>query len=417
MPAVVFISFRLKAQDGVSAEAEKRIGIFSKWGFETHRVAGYIPNPSENDHVLPELNHLDPRIESFTREIFHGGGRDRDSGRDRLEHELEQLVEDIASQLEPLLDDLAAGLLVCENVFSVPLNPPLTVALSRYLESRDTPCLAIHHELIWQNPDFSDCALSDRLDAYFPATLPQLRHVATSEGSRLQILRRTGLSTSCWRNCFDFDASRAADSFNAPLREDLGVGEHEVMFLQPTRAVERKSIGRSLRFAEEFAAASGREVRLVVTGPCDEGYRERFEHLCSSSQVGVVHAPEWAGSRREDPAAASPYDIHDLYARCDMVTYPSSREGFGNPVLESVVHRKPLLVSGYPVLEELRGFGFQFLTLEAETADRVIKLMEHPQLLEEMLERNFEIGRRHFSLAVLEGQMEELVATVPAFNS
>lgn len=242
-------------------------------------------------------------------------------------------------------------------------------------------------------------------------------HVVTSETGRDEFSRRTGLAVSCWRNCFDFGASRSGDEFNACLRKDLGIDDGEVMFLQPTLAIERKSIGMSIRFAEEFAQASGRESTLVVTGPCEEGYDSRFEKLCRESAVRVIHVPNWAGSRRDDPAAASPYDIHDLYARADIVTFPSSREGFGNPVLESVVHRKPLLVAEYPVLEELRGFGFQFLALDGGAVERAIKLMERPGLLDEMLERNYEIGRRYFSLTVLEEQMRAAISEVAALSS
>lgn len=411
MTAVAFISFRLKAQDGVSVEVEKRISIFDRWGFKTHRVAGYIPNPSDDDHVIAELSHRDPEIVALNRGIFNGGDRDK------VTDELQQLVERIEARLSPVLDGLDACMFFCENVFSVPLNPALTIALGRYLEQRDIPCIAIHHELIWQNPDFSDCVLGDALESHYPATLPQIMHVTTSEHSRRQVLRHTGLAASCWRNCFDFDASRAADAFNEPLRHDLGIAEDGIMFLQPTRATERKSIGLSVRFADDFAAASGKKVYLVVSGPCEEDYDSRFESLCRDAAVDVIHVPGWAGSHRQDPVAESPYDIHDLYARSDMVTFPSSREGFGNPVLESIVHRKPLLVAGYPVLEELRDYGFQFLTYDDATVGRVIKLMEHPRLLEEMLERNYDIGSRYFSLAVLEEQLEKLVDSVPAISS
>ena len=73
--------------------------------------------------------------------------------------------------------------------------------------------------------------------------------------------------------------------------------------------------------------------------------------------------------------------VRDAYAVCDMVTFPSSREGFGNPVLESVVHRKLLLVADYPVLDELREFGFQFLSLDDQAVERAVKLLEYPQLM------------------------------------
>ena len=57
------------------------------------------------------------------------------------------------------------------------------------------------------------------------------------------------------------------------------------MFLQPTRAIERKGIGLSIRFVEDFAAASGRPGRLVVTGPCEQGYEGKFGRMCRNSKA------------------------------------------------------------------------------------------------------------------------------------
>lgn len=411
MNSVAFISFRLKAQDGVSVEAEKRIGIFSGWGFRTHRVAGFITSPGENDHIISELNYLDPSIEAFNAGLFNGGGSDA------LMQELDELAGNISERLYPLLDDIGPSLLVCENVFSLPLNMPFTAALDGYVRQRGIDCFAIHHESIWQNPDFERCGLGELRRKLYPSRSPSIRHVVTSDLSREEFMQRTGLDATCWRNSFDFDDSRLPDEFNAMLRKDLGLADGEVMFLQPTLAIARKSIELSVRFAEDFSDASGRDATLVVTGPCEEGYDSRFARLCRESTVRVAHIPNWAGAHRDDPAAASPYDIHDLYARADMVTFPSSREGFGNPVLESVVHRKPLLVAEYPVLEELRGFGFQFLSLDGSAVERVIKLLERPQLLEEMLDRNYEIGRRNFSLEMLEQQMRAAISALVALSS
>ncbi|MFA5802026.1 MAG: glycosyltransferase family 4 protein [Thermoleophilia bacterium] len=408
MTKVVFISFRLKALDGVSTEAEKWINVFEEWGCEVHRVAGHIPSPDVCDHIIPELNHIDPEIQAFTGAVFCD-----EPDASETEREFERICESVGRSVGAVLDDIGPDIIIAENVFSLPLNLPLTVVLCRYIEERGISCIAVHHDFYWQNPSYSSCYFKDILASHFPASMPQMMHVTINEKSREELYDRTGVAATCIRNCFDFNSPRCVDDFNSSLRADLGLKNGEVMFLQPTRAIERKGIGRSIQFVEDFAAASGRPARLVVTGSCEEDYNGEFGRMCRNSAVEVFHVPGWLGRTRNEPGARSCYDVRDAYACCEMVTFPSSREGFGNPVLESVVHRKLLLVADYPVLEELRKFGFQFLSLEGDAVERAIKLMEYPPLMQEMVDRNFEIGRKHFSLDNLREDMAELVSSVP----
>ncbi|MDO8737021.1 MAG: glycosyltransferase family 4 protein [Thermoleophilia bacterium] len=413
MTKVAFVSFRLKALDGVSAEAEKWVSVFEEWGCEVHRVAGYIPNAGEYDHEISELSFIDPQVESFTAKAF-------DPAQDRQNVELEYalLEQEIRRRLLPVLDEIAPDILVAENIFSLPLNMPFTVVLCKYLEDANIPCFAVHHDFHWQDPKLRDCVFGELLSNYFPASLPNMQHVTINEQSREELFRLTGVAATCIHNCFDFDEPRQPDEFNSGLRPELGLDNGAAMFLQPTRAIERKGIGKSIKFVEDFASVSGRPARLVVTGPCEQGYEGQFDHMCSSSKAGVLHVPNWLGSYRNHPAAASPYSVRDAYAVCDMVTFPSSREGFGNPVLESVVHRKLLLVADYPVLEELREFGFQFLALDDRAVDRAVKMLEYPQIMQEMVDRNFEIGKKHFSMDSLREEMAHLVssAAIPAMD-
>ena len=79
--------------------------------------------------------------------------------------------------------------------------------------------------------------------------------------------------------------------------------------------------------------------------------------------------------------------IDDAYEACDVVTFPSTWEGFGNPTIESAVHRKPLVVGHYPVLDELRAFGFQWYD-----ADNV-ELDDYAAL-----DHNYDIADAHFDL-------------------
>ncbi|MCL4309482.1 MAG: glycosyltransferase family 4 protein [Actinomycetota bacterium] len=412
MTSVAFVSYQLKGHDGVSVESEKWIRIFREWGFTVHRIAGFIPGAREYDHIIPELDFLAPRIEAFTEDFFPAAGTG--GGRDSLERELEDLAGEIGAALARELEAIAPDLLVAGNVFSLPLNIPMSVALCRFLRREKLACVAVHHDFYWQHARFAHGAMDALLENNFPPSMTRIRHVTVNRNSHDQLFRRTGINSKQINNCVDFDAVRLPDRFNARLRADLGIDDGETMFLQPTPAAPGRGIGNAIRFAGDFAAASGRPASLIISGPCEAGYEETFAQACRGAKARVRSIAGWLGTERNQDTAGSCYDIADAYVRADMVTFAGSRESFVSPVLSAVAYRKPLLVSGFPVLEELRALGFQFLPLDRHAVARAIKLLEHPALMQEMLDRNFAVGRKHFSLDVLRRDMEEFISRAPA---
>lgn len=264
-------------------------------------------------------------------------------------------------------------LLVVDNLLSLPLNPAAGVAVAE--AARDRPTIVRHHDLPWQRPRFADWLEPIADDGAW-------RHVTISDRSRLE-LRERGIVATTMRNRFDVDP-RAGDGEGT--RAALGVGSGRLA-VQPTRAIERKGIPEALRLAHALGAT------YWLLGPAEDGYDNQLAALLGSAPVPVIHGLH--GST-----------VVDAYAAADVVLFPSTWEGFGNPAIESAVHRRPLVIGSYPVAEELVAFGFRWFP--SDDAGPIAAFLEAPD--EQLLEHNHDVARRHFSLADLPGELEELLA-------
>jgi glycosyltransferase involved in cell wall biosynthesis len=164
----------------------------------------------------------------------------------------------------------------------------------------------------------------------------------------------------------------------------------ERVLLFPTRAIPRKNVAGALELATSLDAT------LWLLGPPEDGYESTLRELVANSPARVIsRLPEGVG-------------IHDAYAACDLVVMPSTWEGFGNPVLESVTHRRPLAVYPYPVLDEITAFGFRFFGLD--DVGPIATFLDEPE--EAMLERNVLIAREHFNVADLPARLAPLLETL-----
>jgi glycosyltransferase involved in cell wall biosynthesis len=339
-PVAVQLSYRLGGADGVAVEARKWEWALRELGFSVRRVAGQLDDEGRHDDVTLPFLAIDPPAE------------------------VPSAPDDLAAALT------GADLVIVENLCSLPINPDASGLATSVLDGHDGRVVFHHHDLPWQ-----------RAGLPTPDNVPPHRanslHVTINDHSRVQLENR-GFEAITLRNAFDLDP---APGDREATRAQFGFAPNDVVLLQPTRAIPRKNIPAAIQFAAELARREPEwPVRLWITGPAEDGYDDVFARLVAASDVPVTVGR----------AASAP----DAYAAADLILFPSTWEGFGNPVIESIAHRRPIAVGDYPVLDELRAFGVHLLSIDDVSG--VDAWLRAPDST--VLEANVERVRPHCSL-------------------
>lgn len=401
-----FVATRLAGTDGVSLEAGKWRTVLERLGYSTFAFAGKVDSDPRCAMVVPLAHFENPEIAAVQAELFGSRRRGR-SVSDRVHRIRESLVADLYTFIERFGLDL----LIPENALAIPMNVPLGLALTQVIAETGMPVIAHHHDFAWERDRFRINACGDYLHSAFPPDLPSVCHVVINSYASEQLSHRKGLSNTVIPNVWDFGLPIEPVDRASQLRQELGFGEDDTLVLQPTRIVPRKWIERAIEIVRDLEIP-----RLIIShGAGDEGqsYANRLRRYAASVGVELVDVSHLVGVAGN---GVRPYTLGDVYRAADLITYTSGFEGFGNAFIEAVYHRKPIVVNRYSVyVSDIEPKGFDAIAINgfADTADiaRIKMILSDPQTRERMTEKNFELGRRHFSYDVLADRLAHLVGS------
>lgn len=430
-----FISTRFAGTDGVSLEAAKWAVVLERMGHKCFYFAGVCDRPAGVSWVVPEAFYRHPDIDKINQQAYSGKWTVTAEARSahpeiavlhkdffsiyvrppQMTRRVNELKDYFKEELYKFAHHFGLELLIVENALTIPLNIPLGLAIAEFIAETGFPTISHHHDFYWERQRFQVNCVGDYLAAAFPPNLPSIRHVVINSVQAHQIATRHGLTSRVIPNVMDFDSPPPPpDGYTENMRKDFGIEPGEFFFLQPTRVIQRKGI----EHAVELVRRLGLPAKLVISHAAgDEGtdYEQRvreYAHLLDvtvrfeSDQVHDVRGTTKDGRRI--------YTLGDVYPHADLVTYPSSIEGFGNAFLEAVYYHRPILVNNYSIYEvDIKPKGFRVVWFDGfisnETLTQVRHILQTPKEAQAWADQNYELARRYFSFTVLEKRLHSIL--------
>lgn len=151
--------------------------------------------------------------------------------------------------------------------------------------------------------------------------------------------------------------------------------------------LSRVHVKKGINFLIEAVAELKDELagyRVVIAGPCDDGYIDELKTLANKSGVAEIVTFEGAvfGERK-----------YDLYREADVFVLPTHSENFGIVVTEALACGTPVITTVGTPWRELEDYGCGWWT-EIGTQPTVNALKEFLSLSETEIERMGRNGRR-----------------------
>lgn len=405
---VGFVSTRLAGTDGVSLETEKWASVMEREGFECFYCAGELEHPPDRSYLVEEAHFTHPRIHQIHESVFGVQERTRD-----ISNNIHGIAASLKDALYEFVQRYNIHLLIPENALTIPMNIPLGIALTQLIAETNIHTVAHHHDFYWERDRFMINSVSDYLRMAFPPVLPSLEHIVINTVARSQLSLRTGVSAHVIPNVMDFDhPPPPPDEYSADVRTALGVANDELLILQPTRVVQRKGIEHAIELVHRL----GRKAKLVIShasGDEGYGYEQRLRDYSALMNVETIFVSEIIDERRGLTADGRKiYTLEDIYPHADLVTYPSTFEGFGNAFLETIYFRKPIVVNAYSIFtKDIKPKGFSVIEMDGyvthEAVEQTRRVLDDDKLRTRMVEHNYALGVRHFSYSVLHRGLRE----------
>ena len=434
--------------DGVSLEIEKWKNLLEKIGHKVYLLAGKASNIDAT--IIPEIQLDHPEIKRVYQNAFYL--LEDFSSEEEFSKEIFRITEGIEEKIYSFIKKYSIDIVDIENIWSLPLNIPAALALYRVIKSAGIKTISHHHDFFWERVNYSNptCkTVKDILTLYFPPKDTHIKHTVINSIARDELEKRRGIKAVVIPNVFNFEeTSWKVDDYNCDFKKSLGLSQKDIIILQATRIVSRKGIELAIDLVKELSQPENllllkergfydkREIdeksKVILVLPNlieDMEYFKLLKEKIKKEKVDAIFVSDIVDTKRRIENNRKIYSLWDTYLFADLITYPSLYEGWGNQFLEAINAKLPIVIFEYEVFKsDIKPHGFRVISLgdkikrkdaqglcqiEPSIIKRatreVIKILTDLPYRKKMVEHNFKIGRRLYSMQALREYLESIV--------
>lgn len=444
---ILILHYRVGRSDGVSIEIEAWKEIFEREGAKVALCAGTEStgaNYTIDDFEYsknPVMKDIDERSYSSTLSK---------SEVTKLKKDFLQKQKEISTIFENVVKDFKPTTIIISNIFSVGLGLPIAGAITSVIDKYKLQTILVNHDYYWESSRKKNIAIpfiQEQLDNYFPINREYVTNLCINSIQQKDLKGRKGIYSEVLFDTFDYNQRpwEKKGSITNYLR-GKGINENDIVVLQATRVVRRKNIETSIKYVSELCKRvnelngklyNGKvfnniknSIVLVLSGYVDGGSEQYFEELVKYARelgIKLVYLGDDIHKK---------YELFDIYPYADIITYPSTSEGFGNQLLELIFARKVPILFEYPVFKvNIQNTGLKYVSLGdtfekdekgwhiipeeiySKAVDKSIEILRKESLYKEITVNNFEMVKIHFGYDNAKRVFEKIILNNKQVNT